>query len=209
MSNSPEEIQNIFEIVLNRYKENFKEDNIKIKTFYRQNELLLSIIDNSSDNDDDDNISFNELTAKKKKKKTQLFQYPHRDCFNNPIQSSLHKMLQEVNGIKNYDTKNEDENYQMYLISHPLMKMLNQKQYDIIRQKMKENLNKRFKDNTSYKNTIQITQLSINDNEMEEEEENNEDISVEYYDRNNSNDYSDDYDDQNDDDNDDYTITNN
>ena len=74
---------------------------------------------------------------------------------------------------------------------------------------MKESLDSKFKDNTTYKYSLPTTYFIINDDEIEVEEyENNEDISLNVYLENNSNDYSDDYDDQNDGD-DDYTITNN
>ena len=130
--------------------------------------------------------------------------------FTNAIHSSLDKMLTEVDEIKNVDINNTDEDYNLYLMSHPLMKTFNRSQYTIIKQKMKESLDSKFKDNTTYNYSLPTTYyFIINDDEMEVEEyENNEDISSNVYLENNSNDYSDDYDDQNDGD-DDYTITNN
>ena len=208
MKNTAEEIQNIVEIVLDRYKENLKEDNKIIKSFTSYNELLLSMIDNESDTDKDENLSFSEFTAKKKQKKIDLFHLSYKDSFSNSVHSSLDKMLIEVNEIKNIDINNTDENYNLYLLSHPLMKTFNKSQYNILKQKMKDSLDSKFKDNTSYKYSLPTTHLSINDDEMEEEEySNNEDISVDLI-ESHSNDYSDDYDDQNDGD-DDYTITNN
>ena len=210
MKNKAEEIQNIVEIVLDRYKENLKEDNKIINSFTGYNDLLLSMIDNDSDTDKEENLSFTELTSKKKQKKIELFHLAYKDSFTNAIHSSLDKMLTEVDEIKNVDINNTDENYNLYLMSHPLMKKFNRSQYTIIKQKMKESLDSKFKDNTTYKYSLPTTYyFSINDDEMEVEEyENNEDISLNVYLENNSNDYSDDYDDQNDGD-DDYTITNN
>ncbi len=209
MKNKAEEIQNIVEIVLDRYKENLKEDNKIINSFTGYNDLLLSMIDNDSDTDKEENLSFTELTSKKKQKKIELFHLAYKDSFTNAIHSSLDKMLTEVDEIKNVDINNTDEDYNLYLMSHPLMKMFNRSQYTIIKQKMKESLDSKFKDNTTYKSSLPTTYFSINDDEMEVEEyENNEDISLNVYLENNSNDYSDDYDDQNDGD-DDYTITNN
>ena len=209
MKNKAEEIQNIVEIVLNRYKENLKEDNKIINSFTGYNDLLLSMIDNDSDTDKEENLSFTELTSKKKQKKIELFHLAYKDSFTNAIHSSLDKMLTEVDEIKNVDINNTDEDYNLYLMSHPLMKTFNRSQYTIIKQKMKESLDSKCKDNTTYKYSLPTTYFSINDDEMEVEEyENNEDISLNVYLENNSNDYSDDYDDQNDGD-DDYTITNN
>ena len=209
MKNKAEEIQNIVEIVLDRYKENLKEDNKIINSFTGYNDLLLSMIDNDSDTDKEENLSFTELTSKKKQKKIELFHLAYKDSFTNAIHSSLDKMLTEVDEIKNVDINNTDENYNLYLMSHPLMKTFNRSQYTIIKQKMKESLDSKFKDNTTYKYSLPTTYFIINDDEMEVEEyENNEDISLNVYLENNSNDYSDDYDDQNDGD-DDYTITNN
>ena len=210
MKNTAEEIQNIVEIVLDRYKENLKEDNKIINSFTGYNDLLLSMIDNDSDTDKEENLSFTELTSKKKQKKIELFHLAYKDSFTNAIHSSLDKMLTEVEEIKNVDINNTDENYNLYLMSHPLMKTFNRSQYTIIKQKMKESLDSKFKDNTTYKYSLPTTYyFSINDDVMEVEEyENNEDISLNVYLENNSNDYSDDYDDQNDGD-DDYTITNN
>ena len=209
MKNKAEEIQNIVEIVLDRYKENLKEDNKIINSFIGYNDLLLSMIDNDSDTDKEENLSFPELTSKKKQKKIELFHLAYKDSFTNAIHSSLDKMLTEVDEIKNVDINNTDENYNLYLMSHPLMKTFNRSQYTIIKQKMKESLDSKFKDNTTYKYSLPTTYFIINDDEMEVEEyENNEDISSNVYLENNSNDYSDDYDDQNDGD-DDYTITNN
>ena len=209
MKNKAEEIQNIVEIVLDRYKENLKEDNKIINSFTGYNDLLLSMIDNDSDTDKEENLSFTELTSKKKQKKIELFHLAYKDSFTNAIHSSLDKMLTEVDEIKNVDINNTDEDYNLYLMSHPLMKTFNRSQYTIIKQKMKESLDSKFKDNTTYKNSLPTTYFIINDDEMEVEEyENNEDISLNVYLENNSNDYSDDYDDQNDGD-DDYTITNN
>ena len=198
MKNTAEEIQNIVEIVLDRYKENLKEDNKIINSFTGYNDLLLSMIDNDSDTDKEENLSFTELTSKKKQKKIELFHLAYKDSFTNDIHSSLDKMLTEVDEIKNVDINNTDENYNLYLMSHPLMKTFNRSQYTIIKQKMKESLDSKFKDNTSYKYSLPTTHLSINDDEMEEEEySNNEDISVDLI-ESHSNDYSDDYDDQND-----------
>ena len=211
MKNKAEEIQNIVEIVLDRYKENLKEDNKIINSFTGYNDLLLSMIDNDSDTDKEENLSFTELTSKKKQKKIELFHLAYKDSFTNAIHSSLDKMLTEVDEIKNVDINNTDEDYNLYLMSHPLMKTFNRSQYTIIKQKMKESLDSKFKDNTTYKYSLPTTAwyFSINDDVMEVEEyENNEDISLNVYLENNSNDYSDDYDDQNDGD-DDYTITNN
>lgn len=210
MKNKAEEIQNIVEIVLDRYKENLKEDNKIINSFTGYNDLLLSMIDNDSDTDKEENLSFTELTSKKKQKKIELFHLACKDSFTNAIHSSLDKMLTEVDEIKNVDINNTDEDYNLYLMSHPLMKTFNRSQYTIIKQKMKESLDSKFKDNTTYKYSLPTTYyFSINDDVMEVEEyENNEDISLNVYLENNSNDYSDDYDDQNDGD-DDYTITNN
>ena len=209
MKNKAEEIQNIVEIVLDRYKENLKEDNKIINSFTGYNDLLLSMIDNDSDTDKEENLSFTELTSKKKQKKIELFHLAYKDSFTNAIHSSLDKMLTEVDEIKNVDINNTDENYNLYLMSHPLMKTFNRSQYTIIKQKMKESLDSKFKDNTTYKYSLPTTYyFSINDDEIEVEDENNEDISLNVYLENNSNDYSDDYDDQNDGD-DDYTITNN
>ena len=209
MKNKAEEIQNIVEIVLNRYKENLKEDNKIINSFTGYNDLLLSMIDNDSDTDKEENLSFTELTSKKKQKKIELFHLAYKDSFTNAIHSSLDKMLTEVDEIKNVDINNTDEDYNLYLMSHPLMKTFNRSQYTIIKQKMKESLDSKFKDNTTYKYSLPTTYyFSINDDEIEVEDENNEDISLNVYLENNSNDYSDDYDDQNDGD-DDYTITNN
>lgn len=209
MKNKAEEIQNIVEIVLNRYKENLKEDNKIINSFTGYNDLLLSMIDNDSDTDKEENLSFTELTSKKKQKKIELFHLAYKDSFTNAIHSSLDKMLTEVDEIKNVDINNTDEDYNLYLMSHPLMKTFNRSQYTIIKQKMKESLDSKFKDNTTYKYSLPTTYFIINDDVMEVEEyENNEDISLNVYLENNSNDYSDDYDDQNDGD-DDYTITNN
>ena len=209
MKNKAEEIQNIVEIVLDRYKENLKEDNKIINSFTGYNDLLLSMIDNDSDTDKEENLSFTELTSKKKQKKIELFHLAYKDSFTNDIHSSLDKMLTEVDEIKNVDINNTDEEYNLYLMSHPLMKTFNRSQYTIIKQKMKESLDSKFKDNTTYKYSLPTTYFIINDDEMEVEEyENNEDISLNVYLENNSNDYSDDYDDQNDGD-DDYTITNN
>lgn len=209
MKNKAEEIQNIVEIVLDRYKENLKEDNKIINSFTGYNDLLLSMIDNDSDTDKEENLSFTELTSKKKQKKIELFHLAYKDSFTNDIHSSLDKMLTEVDEIKNVDINNTDEDYNLYLMSHPLMKTFNRSQYTIIKQKMKESLDSKFKDNTTYKYSLPTTYFIINDDEMEVEEyENNEDISLNVYLENNSNDYSDDYDDQNDGD-DDYTITNN
>lgn len=210
MKNKAEEIQNIVEIVLDRYKENLKEDNKIINSFTGYNDLLLSMIDNDSDTDKEENLSFTELTSKKKQKKIELFHLAYKDSFTNAIHSSLDKMLTEVDEIKNVDINNTDEDYNLYLMSHPLMKTFNRSQYTIIKQKMKESLDSKFKDNTTYKYSLPTTYyFSINDDVMEVEEyENNEDISLNVYLENNSNDYSDDYDDQNDGD-DDYTITNN
>lgn len=209
MKNKAEEIQNIVEIVLDRYKENLKEDNKIINSFTGYNDLLLSMIDNDSDTDKEENLSFTELTSKKKQKKIELFHLAYKDSFTNAIHSSLDKMLTEVDEIKNVDINNTDEDYNLYLMSHPLMKTFNRSQYTIIKQKMKESLDSKFKDNTTYKYSLPTTYFIINDDEMEVEEyENNEDISLNVYLENNSNDYSDDYDDQNDGD-DDYTITNN
>ena len=209
MKNKAEEIQNIVEIVLDRYKENLKEDNKIINSFTGYNDLLLSMIDNDSDTDKEENLSFTELTSKKKQKKIELFHLAYKDSFTNDIHSSLDKMLTEVDEIKNVDINNTDEDYNLYLMSHPLMKTFNRSQYTIIKQKMKESLDSKFKDNTTYKYSLPTTYFIINDDVMEVEEyENNEDISLNVYLENNSNDYSDDYDDQNDGD-DDYTITNN
>ena len=209
MKNKAEEIQNIVEIVLDRYKENLKEDNKIINSFTGYNDLLLSMIDNDSDTDKEENLSFTELTSKKKQKKIELFHLAYKDSFTNAIHSSLDKMLTEVDEIKNVDINNTDEDYNLYLMSHPLMKTFNRSQYTIIKQKMKESLDSKFKDNTTYKYSLPTTYyFSINDDEIEVEDENNEDISLNVYLENNSNDYSDDYDDQNDGD-DDYTITNN
>ena len=209
MKNKAEEIQNIVEIVLDRYKENLKEDNKIINSFTGYNDLLLSMIDNDSDTDKEENLSFTELTSKKKQKKIELFHLAYKDSFTNAIHSSLDKMLTEVDEIKNVDINNTDEDYNLYLMSHPLMKTFNRSQYTIIKQKMKESLDSKFKDNTTYKYSLPTTYFIINDDVMEVEEyENNEDISLNVYLENNSNDYSDDYDDQNDGD-DDYTITNN
>ena len=209
MKNKAEEIQNIVEIVLDRYKENLKEDNKIINSFTGYNDLLLSMIDNDSDTDKEENLSFTELTSKKKQKKIELFHLAYKDSFTNAIHSSLDKMLTEVDEIKNVDINNTDEDYNLYLMSHPLMKTFNRSQYTIIKQKMKESLDSKFKDNTTYKYSLPTTYFIINDDEIEVEEyENNEDISLNVYLENNSNDYSDDYDDQNDGD-DDYTITNN
>ena len=210
MKNKAEEIQNIVEIVLDRYKENLKEDNKIINSFTGYNDLLLSMIDNDSDTDKEENLSFTELTSKKKQKKIELFHLAYKDSFTNDIHSSLDKMLTEVDEIKNVDINNTDEDYNLYLMSHPLMKKFNRSQYTIIKQKMKESLDSKFKDNTTYNYSLPTTYyFSINDDVMEVEEyENNEDISLNVYLENNSNDYSDDYDDQNDGD-DDYTITNN
>lgn len=210
MKNKAEEIQNIVEIVLDRYKENLKEDNKIINSFTGYNDLLLSMIDNDSDTDKEENLSFTELTSKKKQKRIELFHLAYKDSFTNAIHSSLDKMLTEVDEIKNVDINNTDEDYNLYLMSHPLMKTFNRSQYTIIKQKMKESLDSKFKDNTTYKYSLPTTYyFSINDDVMEVEEyENNEDISLNVYLENNSNDYSDDYDDQNDGD-DDYTITNN
>ena len=210
MKHKAEEIQNIVEIVLDRYKENLKEDNKIINSFTGYNDLLLSMIDNDSDTDKEENLSFTELTSKKKQKKIELFHLACKDSFTNAIHSSLDKMLTEVDEIKNVDINNTDEDYNLYLMSHPLMKTFNRSQYTIIKQKMKESLDSKFKDNTTYKYSLPTTYyFSINDDVMEVEEyENNEDISLNVYLENNSNDYSDDYDDQNDGD-DDYTITNN
>ena len=209
MKNKAEEIQNIVEIVLDRYKENLKEDNKIINSFTGYNDLLLSMIDNDSDTDKEENLSFTELTSKKKQKKIELFHLAYKDSFTNAIHSSLDKMLTEVDEIKNVDINNTDEDYNLYLMSHPLMKTFNRSQYTIIKQKMKESLDSKFKDNTTYNYSLPTTYFIINDDEMEVEEyENNEDISLNVYLENNSNDYSDDYDDQNDGD-DDYTITNN
>ena len=209
MKNKAEEIQNIVEIVLDRYKENLKEDNKIINSFTGYNDLLLSMIDNDSDTDKEENLSFTELTSKKKQKKIELFHLAYKDSFTNAIHSSLDKMLTEVDEIKNVDINNTDENYNLYLMSHPLMKTFNRSQYTIIKQKMKESLDSKFKDNTTYKYSLPTTYFIINDDVMEVEEyENNEDISLNVYLENNPNDYSDDYDDQNDGD-DDYTITNN
>ena len=193
MKNKAEEIQNIVEIVLDRYKENLKEDNKIINSFTGYNDLLLSMIDNDSDTDKEENLSFTELTSKKKQKKIELFHLAYKDSFTNAIHSSLDKMLTEVDEIKNVDINNTDENYNLYLMSHPLMKTFNRSQYTIIKQKMKESLDSKFKDNTSYKYSLPTTHLSINDDEMEEEEySNNEDISVDLI-ESHSNDYSDDY----------------
>ena len=209
MKNKAEEIQNIVEIVLDRYKENLKEDNKIINSFTGYNDLLLSMIDNDSDTDKEENLSFTELTSKKKQKKIELFHLAYKDSFTNAIHSSLDKMLTEVDEIKNVDINNTDEDYNLYLMSHPLMKTFNRSQYTIIKQKMKESLDSKFKDNTTYKYSLPTTYFILNDDEIEVEEyENNEDISLNVYLENNSNDYSDDYDDQNDGD-DDYTITNN
>ena len=209
MKNKAEEIQNIVEIVLDRYKENLKEDNKIINSFTGYNDLLLSMIDNDSDTDKEENLSFTELTSKKKQKKIELFHLAYKDSFTNDIHSSLDKMLTEVDEIKNVDINNTDEDYNLYLMSHPLMKTFNRSQYTIIKQKMKESLDSKFKDNTTYKYSLPTTYFIINDDEIEVEEyENNEDNSLNVYLENNSNDYSDDYDDQNDGD-DDYTITNN
>ena len=209
MKNKAEEIQNIVEIVLDRYKENLKEDNKIINSFTGYNDLLLSMIDNDSDTDKEENLSFTELTSKKKQKRIELFHLAYKDSFTNAIHSSLDKMLTEVDEIKNVDINNTDEDYNLYLMSHPLMKTFNRSQYTIIKQKMKESLDSKFKDNTTYKYSLPTTYFILNDDEIEVEEyENNEDISLNVYLENNSNDYSDDYDDQNDGD-DDYTITNN
>ena len=199
MKNKAEEIQNIVEIVLDRYKENLKEDNKIINSFTGYNDLLLSMIDNDSDTDKEENLSFTELTSKKKQKKIELFHLAYKDSFTNDIHSSLDKMLTEVDEIKNVDINNTDEDYNLYLMSHPLMKTFNRSQYTKKKKKMKESLDSKFKDNTTYKYSLPTTYFIINDDEMEVEEyENNEDISLNVYLENNSNDYSDDYDYQND-----------
>ena len=177
-----ETIQKIINQISKNYTYNFSNENKKVKNFFNTNELVNNMIKSSDSDIDEENKKKNQITIdsiNQYKKNTKLWLYKNSSLnkeINSKIASIYEKTIKDYKIINNLINKqdvslpNRDEI--LFLVGHPITKVLFPNEYNKLYSTQKNEFNAKMVNNTNFKYQLQEGNIdSINDNDISEEEQ--------------------------------------
>lgn len=184
-----EGIQKIINKINQRYSYNFSKENTEIKNIYNMSELVNNMIQSSDrDIDEESNnkkqITFGSICQYKKDSKLWLYKNSLINKeINSNVASMYEKTMKDFKIIKNLINKKEvsvpNRDEMLYLVGHPITKVLFPNEYNNLCSTQKKELNAKMVNNTNFKYQLEVGNISsINDNEFSEEEEQESDFEI-------------------------------
>lgn len=198
-----ERIQKIINQINKRYSYNFSKENTKIKNFYNMNELVNNMIQFSDLDIDEEGKNKKQIaidSISQYKKDTKLWLYKNsliNKEINSNTASMYEKAMKDFKIIKNLINKKEvsvpNRDEMLYLVGHPITKVLFPNEYNNLYFTQKKDFNAKMVNNTNFKYQLEVGNIvSINDNDFSEEEDQEvEDYDVDYEVSNDNYDYDD------------------
>ena len=175
-----ETIQKIINQISKNYSYNFSNENKKVKNFFNTNELVNNMIKSSDFDIDEKNkkqITIDSIN--RYKKDTKLWLYKNSSLnkeINSNIASVYEKTIKDFKIINNLIKKQEvslpNRDEILFLVGHPITKVLFPNEYNKLYSAQKNEFNAKMVNNTNFKYQLQEGNVdSINDNDISEEEQ--------------------------------------